>query len=308
MHKSNIFSHVTEPQRIDVVSECDFYGASRLLLAKSWRGYKSGFGLFQKQHQLKGFWTHGWTYFPPDFLELYRWHETPSSWPLLVHREEEVRALTGLGSENVHAVGAPFVYCDEINVKRLDRSLLVMPFHSLESLRPRYEEEKYFQALDSVLSRFDVVAACVHPSCLRSGRWIEGFKKRAIPYVTGAEASDRNGLLRMRQILSRFTHVTSNWIGSHIVYAAFCGSRVSIYGPRPLFHKEDFLNEPFYRKHPQILDWWLELENSSYLHHKYSFLFVTPEEASARPEWASWELGADNKRAPDELVNLLSVK
>lgn len=266
MKSAEIFSHVSKPSEIKVQSECDFYGASRLVLKKHWRGYKSGFGLFKEQHQLKGFWTHGWTYFPCEFLELYRWHDAPAAWPLLVHQEEERERLARLGVKNVHAVGAPFIYCPEPQVERLPQSLLVMPSHSLENLRPRHEEEEYFEALDAVLSNFKTAAACVHPSCLRSGRWIKGFESRGIPYIVGAEVSDRNGLLRIKQIMSRFTHVTSNWIGSCIAYAAACGCSVSLYGPRPEFHAQDFAEHPFYKQHPAILDWWIDFENSDYVH------------------------------------------
>jgi hypothetical protein len=296
-----IFDDIDKPCHITLNSECDFYGAS-LLISR-----RKIFSRANKQSRLTGFWTHGWVYLPFRFAELYRWHDAPIDWPLLVHREEEKRNLLGLGISNVHVVGAPFIYCPDRVVQRLPKSLLIMPFHSLDYVKQKYLEDEYFEALAPEIEKFDVVAACVHPSCIRSRRWIEGLQKRSIPYVTGAEATDKNGLLRIKQIMSRFTHVTSNWIGSHIVYAAYCGCSVSICGPRPIFNEHDFVDDPFYKNHPEILGWWLTLENSEWVCTKYAFLFRKPHEAEPCKEWALSRLGHENKRSAADVASLLSA-
>jgi len=291
-----LLAAVDTPDPIKIRSECDFYGASRLI-ANALNGFSPEMFL--------GFWYHGWQYNPPQFLELYRWHKAPDDWPLLVHRQSEQHALARFGAKNSRAIGAPILYCNDRKVVRISNSLLIMPFHSLDYVKIKYVEAEYFKCLDSVISAFDVVAACIHPSCLSSGRWISELKKREIPYVIGAEANDGNGLKRMKQLLSRFTHVTSNWIGSHIVYAGLCGAAPSIYGPRPFFKKEEFKNDPYYNAHPHILDWWLSQENSDYVRSEYGFLFRKPHEADRCVEWSQSQLGYENMLSYSEVASLL---
>lgn len=300
-----VFGHVSPIHRIALKSECDFYGASHLIASAVQESGKLAPKAGLIADNVQGFWTHGWMYYPCPFVEIYRWHDAPEEWPTLVHREGDRATLMAAGLKNVHAVGAPFLYCPKVHVDRLPRSLLVMPFHSLDYVQPRYKEERYFEALDAVIDEFDVVAACVHPSCVRTGRWIEGFEKRGIPYTTGAEATDRNGLLRIKQIMNRFTHVTSNWMGSHIAYASCCGCCVSVYGPRPIFYKEDFGNDPFYKRFPNILDWWIEHENSSYALRTYAFLFVRPDKATPHEAWGLSQLGAECGRSSENIYELL---
>jgi hypothetical protein len=292
------FARVDDPEPIELRSECDFYGASRLV-ASATPGVTP--------QMLKGFWFHGWQYNPPSFPELYRWHEAPKHWPVLVHRKEEEVALRDFGLRNVHAVGAPILYCSSPTNTKLSNSLLIMPFHSLDYVQFSYNEAEYFHDLDNILCEFDTVAACVHPSCLASGRWVAGFEERGIRYFLGARADDGRGLLRMTQMLGQFTHVTSNWIGSHLVYAALCGSAPSIYGPRPYISKEMFSRDPYYIKYPHILKWLLKVENSDYSRNKYAFLFRNPHEAEPCVNWALRSLGYENKRRATDVASLLSM-
>ena len=291
-----LFANINTPKRIEIRSECDFYGASRLI-SDAIDGFRP--------EMLRGFWYHGWQYNPPEFLELYRWHKAPASWPLLVHRESEQLAMFKLGATSAKAIGAPILYCEDIKVSKFPNSLLIMPFHSLDYVTFEYAESDYFQCLDSVIGDFDVVAACIHPSCLSSGRWISDLRKRQIPYIIGAEAHDENGLRRMKQLLSRFTHVTSNWVGSHIAYAALCGAAPSIYGPRPFFKREEFEHDPYYLEHPHILEWWLSVENGNHVGREYGFLFREPHIADQCVNWARSQLGYENMLSHNEVASLL---
>jgi hypothetical protein len=291
-----IFKHVSPPKKIKLESEIDFYGASRIIQKNP---------IFFKTH-LKGFWLHGWQYIDQvPFIELYRWHKAPSNWPLLVHREDEKNQLVKLGDKNVHAVGAPILYCPEIKVEKLPKSLLIMPNHTLEKVELKNDEENYFKELDRVLGDFDTIAACLHPACIGKRRWVSELDSRGIPYIVGTEASDGNALIRMQQILKRFTHITTNALGSHVVYASLFGCCVSIFGSTPQLKKEYFVNDPYYNKFPHVLDWFLEIENSNYCSSRYSCLYCSPNEASEHVAWAKNQLGIQNMRPHSKIVELL---
>ena len=53
----------------------------------------------------------------------------------------------------------------------------------------------------------------------RTNQWIEAFEAYDIPWIMGASIYDRNALARMRSLFGGFEYVTSNMIGSHLVYA-----------------------------------------------------------------------------------------
>lgn len=289
-----MFGHIEDPVYLPTQSECDFYGASRLIADE---------GCNEK---LRGFWYHGWGHNPCNFIEQYRWHEAPETWPLLVNTSTEAAKLKQLGARNVHAVGAPILYCPKQIVTRLPNSILIMPFHTLEQLRIPYEEERYFAMLDEKLSLFDYVGACLHPACLQQGRWVRRLSARKIPFICGTSTDDAKGLIRMAQLLGRFTHVTSNWLGSHIAYAGFHGCAVSIFGPRPHFTHEMFNQHPYYQAYPHILDWFIAIENSGYAESRYGFLFASPEKARPCVQWAREQLGHPNMRPKPEVAKLLT--
>jgi hypothetical protein len=290
---NTLFAHVSEPCLIEPNSECDFYGASRLLVNR------------KATRSLRGFWSHGWAYRPCPFIEQYRFHAAPNEWPTLVHREDERKLLASQGHANVYAIGAPILYCPKPSVQRLANSLLIMPQHTLPEINLHDHEEAYLRMLDSLIPSFDFVGACVHPSCAEQDRWISSLRARNIPVINGASAKDGNGLIRMMQLLARFSHVTSNWIGSHVAYAAYYGCRVSIYGPKPEFARDAFGKHPFYQAHPHILDYFIELENSGYVQSTYDFLFIPPTESRACVGWAEEQLGLPSVLPSDQVADLL---
>jgi hypothetical protein len=276
-------------------SECDYYGASGLISQKLKLDHVPA------SHAM---WAHGWKHYPCKHLEVYKWAWHGQDLRLLVHRMDEEQFLRGCGFDAI-AVGAPYLYVDPMCRKKLPRSLLIVPYHTLDnSPRDDYDEEAYFSAIEPFLRKFDHVAACIHPSCARQGIWLRGLQRRSIPWITGAEVSDRNALRRMRGIFEPFTHVTSNSIGSHIPYAASCNCSVSIYGPQPKIRYSDWYAHPFYKEHPQILEWMVDLERSRFVENTYAWLFREPATDANDRDWALEQLGHSNMKTPLELAEL----
>ena len=197
-----VSSSLPEPLRTaTLLSECDYYGASRLVSEK-----------LKLDHvpASRAMWSHGWHYFPCEHHEVYKWAWHGQDLRLLVHREEEEHFLRGCGFEAI-AVGAPFLYVDPIRRKKIPESLLIVPFHTVDYYPEHdYDEEGYFLTLDPFLRKFEHVAACIHPSCARKGIWLRPLQRRSIPWTIGAEADDSNALRRIRGLFERFSHVTSN--------------------------------------------------------------------------------------------------
>jgi hypothetical protein len=103
---------------------------------------------------------------------------------------------------------------------------------------------------------------------------------RGLKVVQGANPSDANGLIRVRSILDSFKYVTSNTMGSHMLYALYAGCNFSFAGPfyaydesvflangNPHRHSNDYVNKmvnfsseefvknqyaPFFTSHPGL--------------------------------------------------------
>src|SRR5215831_315223 len=82
-------------------SECDFYGASKLISDK-----------LKLDHVPKAncMWAHGWHHLPLEYQEAYNWTCKGQGLRNLVHRKDEERFLQRSGFPDAVAVGAPFLY------------------------------------------------------------------------------------------------------------------------------------------------------------------------------------------------------
>jgi hypothetical protein len=84
--------------------------------------------------------------------------------------------------------------------------------------------------LESIKKDFDGIYVSIY-SIDWNGPIHSEALKRGFNVIKGANPSDANGLLRVRSILDSFLHVTSNTMGSHMLYALYSGCNFSFSGP-----------------------------------------------------------------------------
>ena len=104
-------------------------------------------------------------------------------------------------------------------------SMLVMPMHSTSHVAHGHDHPDFLPALAELHKEFDITTACVSGMCVQQGLWTGLFESLDIPWVTGAWIFDRNALARMRVIFESFEYIATNFFGSHIAYAAWCGCK-----------------------------------------------------------------------------------
>lgn len=249
-------------------------------------------------------WSHGWQ----DAQRIVSPHQLISfGGPKdrhLVSNHKVKATLAGFGYTDVHAVGLPIVYADQPQVERVRGTLLVMPPHSLAHTRHAWPFEAYAKEIARIRDRFDLVVLCLHPSCLENGYWHKEFSAQGIPYVLGASGSDRNALKRVQTLLRSFEYVTSNSSGSHLVYAAYCGAKLSLFGPYAAFEAQDYDRDPFFQKHPETRDVMIADQRYEATRARWPHLFVEPEKAVPHLAWGAAEVGADCRRSPEEIAAL----
>ncbi|MBK2297087.1 hypothetical protein [Francisella philomiragia] len=169
-----------------------------------------------------------------------------------------------------------------------------MPPHSVPHTEHTFDESLYVNEILKIKDHFDFIAVCIHSSCYKKGLWIESFRRVGIPIITGANADDEFGLIRMNRIFKHFEYMTTNTIGSHVLYATYTGCKVSIYSTYQTYSKQDFINDPIYTRLPFLLDYNLEQSEYSNINNKFPFLFTQPQLATQNIEWAEKEAGKEN--------------
>ena len=264
-----------------------------------------------KPHSIDGEWQHGWH--PPDRnfhpeavvgSDGLSGHRRATD-TFLVARKDQEAYLNAQGYLSVHSVGLPIVYLTPPRLERLPGSLLVMPLHSWSHNTHEWDFRLYVEEIEAIRNRFTSVVACVSAPDARRGYWAKAFEEREIPVISGADFFDANSYSRMAQLFSRFDFVTTNGFGSHIAYAALYGAKPSVYGTVAPYSPRDFLRDEYYQNNPDVLERTLELLKPDVLRRRFPNLFVRPWEAATCTDWASFQLGVQCKRKPEELKSLL---
>jgi FkbM family methyltransferase len=264
---------------------------------------------FEKAPSLiPGQWMHGW--FPSHREKVHPaslWglrHKMIAEDYYWVSRKDEEDYLRQCGYRNAVAIGLPLVYLPTTDVPRRPGSLLVMPAHSIEYTEHNWKFDEYAESIASIRSKFREVVVCIHPNCWKKGYWIDAFRNRGFPVVSGASPSDRNALKRIQCLMSSFEFVTTNSFGSQLAYAAYFGAKPSVYGMYVSFQEEDFRHDPCYTIHPELLAPDLEATSEKVLRQNCPQFFCHPREAKSDVEWGRFELGESNKVSPRRLRSL----
>jgi hypothetical protein len=223
--------------------------------------------------------------------------------PAFVARQEQVDFLRAHGDTQVRAIGLPILYTPAPTVRRLPRSLLVMPTHTLVGAKfpDRAPFERYAAEIKTIADRFERVVVCVHPCCRHNGLWIQEFSALGFEIIDGAQTDDRNALRRMRSLFTQFEAVTSNDWGGHIAYALTFGARVSIYGTPIVYTKENALLDVTWAADIKSL----EVAGSDQVREQkrryLSRLFREPADGVLDVEWGRWLTGAAYLLSPEEM-------
>ena len=284
-----------KPYRADLIT--NFYGSNYLI--------SKYIGLQIKYKIIHRYWQHGWISSSRQYHS-----DVVASEPILnkkalilVARKDEEYFLHKKGFRS-KAIGLPYCYVPERKFLRKN-SLLIMPAHGTRDIliETTTEYNKFIKYASSQRQYFEDVVVCMHKEDINNGyneKWIvNGFK-----VVQGASIDDANALIRMHSLFSQFETVLSDSIGSHIVYAAASGVKISMIKPigwKFNIKGNQFFNEDEGRLGPEkdtLLGtdtWYID----------YNFLFCDPVDAKTHIEWGKKQIGLENKLSPKELKKVL---
>jgi FkbM family methyltransferase len=275
--------------------EVDYYGASFQIAKKLGRG---------EVLKINANWEHGWKYGDVRTAEHLGGYRKKDG-VYLVSNEKHRTILEEAGFGRVHAVGVPYIYAPEPKIQRKKGSLLVCPGHTSNFSINDWASfaKSYAKAIALIRDDFTEVVACVTANCIERKQWIDEFESEGIPWFLGASIFDQNSLERMRTIFSRFEYVTSNIIGSHLVYAAYEGCKVSIWNWQQLYDSETYKNEPIYKDADPFLREVIEWSSFEWVSKHYAFLFHThPDQAVFLKSWSDEQLGLTFQKSAEEIA------
>jgi len=276
--------------------EIDFYGASSIIANKL---------KLEKPLYGKASWKHGWLWY--DTISPARLVESEDKQiHNLVFTKQDEAYLKSYGYTKAVAVGAPFIYSELKEIRRISNSILVFPPHSTQFCKFNAKSDKlpYVDLISSLKDKFSIIVASIGGEDVIKNKWIDAFEKENIPWITGAWSFDKNALNRINALLRQFEFVTSNNPGSHFAYASYCGCKVSFYGYDNERKKKDLISHPFYKKNPNIANIFSQIDWRTEFQKRYPFFFVEPWDATTNAEWAKSILGAENKKHPEEIARL----
>jgi hypothetical protein len=227
--------------------------------------------------------------------------------PILAWRKGLADRMTAEGARHVILTGAPILYSDNQARRRIPRSLLVMPAHTLQGqeISDRTVLQQYADEIAAIAHHFSTVAVCVNAGCRMNGLWHREFGVHSIPIIDGADPSDLNALARMKSFFTGFESVTTNGWGSHVAYALAFGCRVSIFGKAHSMPRQQYLKDRTWQLRPGDLDILLAAEREG-LDRKYLADFCRdPNDGRGDVEMGRFLIGADHQLSPDEMKRLL---
>ena len=279
-------------------------------------------GIAEEAPVVPGYWMHGWLpayhNVHPALIALHKKEgqrdgydfdaqirADKASTPQWVARPDQVEFLRAHGYRHVAAIGLPIVYLPDPDVRRVPGSLLVMPPHSHRTHGPDDPlAEAYADAIAGVRTRFEHVWVGVNEDDISGQQWVESFRRRGLDVFTTTDQGDPETLSRLQRILSTFEYVTTNGFGSHIALAAYCGAKVSVFGPFAEFPLERMKDTHAVKVFPELLAPAHALCTERALRERYPFLFVDPDAATEQREWGAREVGEPWRVAPGELRRL----
>jgi len=175
-------------------------------------------------------WVHGWAWWSEHSSELHGLSKTNKQNKIIVTNESERLAFNSEGFINVISGGLPFAYIPQQHTQRNEHALLAYPSHSAEAEKMLTDAHDYFDYLEAIKKDFDGIYVSIY-SLDWNGPIHTAALKRGLNVIEGANPNDANGLLRVRSILDSFSQVTSNSMGSHMLYALYAGCKFSFCGP-----------------------------------------------------------------------------
>jgi len=179
-------------------------------------------------------WIHGWVWWDIENVEDLGFMHDPPNINKIVNKEVFRKALLEEGISNVFTASLPYAYlqsssCSPAKEKRLPGSILFVPDHSSESNKVSHNIHNYLDFVDVHAKDFAHVSVLIYG--LDFCALAPLVEERGYLPVFGASPDCSWSMIRTKALFEVHDHVSTNIMGSHVLYALSAGAKVSICGP-----------------------------------------------------------------------------
>lgn len=214
--------------------------------------------------------------------------------PKIVWSSRNLARAQEAGYRGAVAIGAPWLYMPATLDPGPDhpRSVLVVPFHGWEKQALAGSMDTYAQALVRLEAQgFGPITVCLYWFEHEQSALREVFERQGFATTTmGPRSENPEFLRRQRELIQRHAYVSSNRVSTASFYALEAGRPFFLYGPLAgLSATEDASGEQF--------DRWQRDE--------FPALIQAPADLACNVELGAYELGAEHKRTPAQLRELV---
>jgi hypothetical protein len=281
------------------MNHSDLYGASHI--AANYCGYRK-VPFFSGE-----IWQHGWV---SDGLsipeQVFGGGIQSKDTALLVATQAQESFLKEHGYANTHATGLPSVYLPSLDQPREENTLLVMPGHTVPGMgNDSNQSVNYMNHIRKHASSFEKTTVCVFGTDYdQKGVWRTAFEDAGFEVIRGVDHKYYALELQKRRFM-KYSHMTTNVFGSHIIYACAYGAKVSISGNYEAPKEENYKNIPFYKDYPNALTSAVNLFSEETMRTKHPWLFCNPDGARSNIPWGESQIGMQCKKTPKHLKNIM---
>ena len=251
-------------------------------------------------------WVHGWIWADTPTAELLACAKLPRDLTIVVRNQLEKHALEVEDFSDIRVGGLPFAYIEQQHNLRHKNALLAYPPHSAEVERVSHDQAEYLDYLQSLKQDFEFIYISIYYLDM-NGPLHEAANARGLRVLQGARPDDANSLLRVRAMLDSFAYVTSNVMGSHMLYSLFAGCNFSFCGPIYGYDESVLLANGNPHGHSSDrISLALYLQSESYLRDKFAKFFVThPRAGLPDPSFATDTIGQKFLMNPQQVKDAL---
>lgn len=281
----------------------------------------------KNKHNIKSYlsptfdWSHGWDFFHSEIFSDYRVKTNKYS-NFVVPSIKEKNNLEKFTQNAVYLDCLPFYYYyknqfkypNNFKLYNNDDNLLVFPGKmSFDKINyNEFTERKiYFDFIEQQKKDFSKIIICIPLQDSFYKEYIELINSFNFDYVTGPDPNDKNSHFRLLQILSLGTTVTTNCLGSILVYAAALNKKISITQPiyKPLRKLNNFyMPKSFNYSLSAVKDEYERIQSFEFIKENFSFLLTSkPSKSKIELEWGLKEIGAENFESTEKAVKLLGI-
>lgn len=248
-------------------------------------------------------WTHGWVWAEEPTAELLSSGNLPRDVTIVVCQENEQLTLNAAGFTDVRLGGLPFAYVQRQHTHRQTDALLAFLPHSAEAGYVSADQSTYFDYLETLKKDFESIFVSVHYLDMNGPLHKEALV-RGLQVVQGARPDDANSLLRTRSMLDSFRYVTSNVMGSHMLYALFAGCKFAFCGPMHSYDELQFATAGYHS--PDHIGQSVMLFSESYIRKRFCKYFVDhPRMGLVDESFAVDSIGKRFIMSPQEIEDAL---